>query len=308
MPILDDLKALNLDVAHVNLWTVKGPVGPISQAPTYPAKWVETTAPLDASLKQIFTEQLELIEEVFAYGLLAQNNEASALSIPADETHVPSLLAAIAAETAPLKVSQTKHLLNTNFYVAKIIVGDDIAYAVKKTAKSWKTKQAHSVRSAIFQDQVLTVDEQPHFELSRSFDFIVFGEDVLILDKGKFESVLRYRQAQQSAFVDLQNEVEFQNLFVDMAPLIAHVGANKIQLRRACAIRDKGHYRDMGFMDRLRANQAEYGLMITFDANGRIIATPETCAQIMTALLDHRLKSGFSTLVYDVQDTTPIQV
>lgn len=61
-------------------------------------------------------------------------------------------------------------------------------------------------------------------------------------------------------------------------------------------------------MDRLRANQAEYGLMITFDANGRIIATPETCAQIMTALLDHRLKSGFSTLVYDVQDTTPIQV
>lgn len=50
MPILDDLKALNLDVAHVNLWTVKGPVGPISQAPTYPAKWVETTAPLDASL------------------------------------------------------------------------------------------------------------------------------------------------------------------------------------------------------------------------------------------------------------------
>lgn len=96
--------------------------------------------------------------------------------------------------------------------------------------------------------------------------------------------------------------------FVDMAPLIAHVGANKIQLRRACAIRDKGHYRDMGFMDRLRANQAEYGLMITFDANGRIIATPETCAQIMTALLDHRLKSGFSTLVYDVQDTTPIKV
>lgn len=308
MPILDDLKALDLNAAHVNLWTVKGPTGPIAQAPIYPAKWVETTAPLDASLKQIFTEQLGRIEEVIAYGLLAQNNEASALSIPVDETHAAPLLAAVAAETAPRKVSQTKHLQNTNFYVAKIVVGDDIAYAVKKTAKSWKTKQAHSVRSAIFQDQVLTVDEQPHFELSRSFDFVVFGESVLILDKSKFESVLRYREAQRSSFVDLQNEAEFQNLFLDMAPLIAHVGANKIQLRRACAIRDKGHYRDPGFMNRLRDNQADYGLTITFDANGLIIATPETCAQIMTALLDHRLKSGFSTLVYDVQDTTPINV
>lgn len=308
MPILDDLRRLNLDAANVNLWTVKRPTGAAALPPVYSARWVETTAPLDTALKQIFTDQLARIGEVLPYGLLAQVNEESALSIPADETHAAILLGAIAAETPAHKVTQTRHLKNSYFYVAKIIVNDDVIYAIKKTTKSWKTKQAALVRSVIFQDQVLAVDETPHFELSLSFDFIVYNGTILILNKASFESVLRYREAQQGAFEALQNEPEFLNLFVDIAPLVAHVSNNAIQLRRACAISDKGHFRDAAFMARLRANQAEYGLTINFDANGLIEVTPDTCAQIMTALLDHRLKSGFSTLVYDVQDTRPIEM
>ena len=142
----------------------------------------------------------------------------------------------------------------------------------------------------------------------KSFDFIIFGDTILVRNKGAFESVLRYKSTQREDFVELQAEAEFLAAFVDVAPLVAYVGDNKIQLRRACAIRDKGHYRDPEFMQRLRQNQAEYGLVIQFDDGGRIIVTPETCAQIMKALLDHRLKSGFSALVYDVQDTTPVQV
>ncbi len=308
MPTLTDLRALDLAQAQVNLWTVKGPTGPIAAEPVYSAKWVETTDDLDDTLKAIFAEQLERIDEVLPYGLLAQNNESSALQLPADETHMATLMAAIAAETAQLKVTKTSHLSNSKFYVAKIIIGDRVIYAVKMAAKSWKTRQSRSVRSAIFQDQVLTVDERPHFELSRSFDFIVANGDILIISKVRFESILRYREAQQEAFDELQNDPDFRSLFVDIAPLVAHVGSNKIQLRRMCAVADKGHFRDSAFMNRLRTLQAEYGLAIMFDDDGLIIASPQTCSEIITALLDHRLKSGFSTLVYDVQDTTPVAI
>ncbi|MBZ7927031.1 DUF4868 domain-containing protein [Ensifer adhaerens] len=308
MPALEELRALDLADAHVTLWTIKGPTGPAAEAPRFSGRWVDTTDEVDAALKETFAAELAKIEEVLEYSLLAQNNEASALQIPADETHAGLLLDEIAAEVDGKKASQVNHLLNSKFYVAKFIVDDQIAYAVRKTEPSWRTKKALSFRSLYFADEQLAIDNRPHFELGKTFDFIVFDHTVLVRNKSAFESLLRYKSTQRDDFVELQAEEEFLSAFVDVAPLVEYVGDNKIQLRRACAIRDKGHYRDAEFMQRLRDNQAEYGLVIQFDDDGKIIVTPETCPQIMKALLDHRLKSGFSTLVYDVQDTTPVHV
>jgi hypothetical protein len=306
MAILQDLRALNLAEAQVNLWTVKGPTGAAAEAPTYSARWVETTEDVDSALKDVFLTDIARIEEVLEYGLLAQNNEASALRLPVDETHAAILLEVLKEEAPGKKASKVKHLLNTKFYVAKFIIDDQITYAVRRADSAWRTKKANSISNLYFADEILAIDERPHFELSRHFDFIVFGQDILIFNKGAFESVLRHKEAQREDFAQLQEEPEFQTVFVDLAPLVTHVGDNKIQLRRACAIRAKGHYKDEQFMNRLRNSQADYGLAIQFDAEGKIIVTPETCAQIMTALLDHRLKSGFSTLVYDVQNTTQV--
>ncbi len=59
-------------------------------------------------------------------------------------------------------------------------------------------------------------------------------------------------------------------------------------------------------MINLRAQYQAYGLNLQFDVNGRIVPTPETCKDIFVALLDHRLKSGFSSNIYDVTDTTTV--
>ncbi len=308
MPILQALRGMNLAEAQVSLWTVKGPTGLAAVDPRYSGHWVETTVEVDNALKETLASDLGRIEEVLEYGLLAQNNEASALHIPTDETHASLLLSEINAETPGKKASKIKHLLNSKFYVVKIVIGQEVAYAVRRTEPTWMTKKFKSIRNLYFVDDILTIDDRPHFELSKHFDFVILGDGILILNKGAFESVLRHKEAQREDFLELQAEIEFLAVFVDIAPLVAHVGDNKIQLRRACAIRSKGHYKNAEFMDRLRNDQAEYGLAIQFDGNGKIVATPETCAQILTALLDHRLKSGFSTLVYDVQDTTPVAV
>ncbi|MGY2200948.1 hypothetical protein [Pseudomonas gingeri] len=46
-----------------------------------------------------------------------------------------------------------------------------------------------------------------------------------------------------------------------------------------------------------------FGLNIPFQADGKIVPTPESCPDIFKALLDHRLKSHFSEKIYDVQNT-----
>jgi hypothetical protein len=103
-------------------------------------------------------------------------------------------------------------------------------------------------------------------------------------------------------------EPAFVHAFVDIGPLVAFVGENKLNLRRLSAIRQKGHYRDPEFMARLRELHQEFDLHIEFDGAGKIAVTPENSREVITALLDHRLGSPFSNAIYDVPSTTTIRI
>lgn len=307
MPALDVLKDFDLENATAKLWTFKGPSGPVGRDPGYTGRWVDTTDDVDTALKATVANERARIEEVLDYGLLAQNHETSALSITTVETHAGLIAAQAAAETEKKKATNVNQIFNSKFYAIKLVDKETIIYAIKKTDSSWRTKRAINARLLYFADQQLEIDDRPHFDIGNRVDFFIIGDDILCLNKGKFESVLRYKQAHKEDFEELQNDADFAAVFSDMAPLIIYIGENKIQLRRASAIRQKAHFRDEKFMARLRKKHADYGFGIQFSDDGKIVATPETASQIMTALLDFRLVSGFSEQVYDVQNTTPIQ-
>ena len=308
MPALDDLKAFNVDAAAVSLWVFKGPRGPSDAPPTYSGYWVETTEGVDTALKEAVNEQRNRIEETFDYGLLTQNNEASALLIARDETNADLLVDVASAETANRRAQNAGRMQNSTFYLIKMIHDDTILFAVRRTDSGWKTKRRMSARSIVYDDNRLDLDNRPHFDLEKTIDFFILRGDILILNKAHFESTLRYKEAHQNDFAALQAEAEFAALFANLGPLIQHVGVNKIQLRRMSAIRQKRYYRDQEFLTCLRQHHTEYGFTFQFDDAGRIIATAETSSQIVTALLDHRLASGFSGRVYDVPDAKPVTI
>ncbi|HZY61267.1 MAG TPA: Kiwa anti-phage protein KwaB-like domain-containing protein [Edaphobacter sp.] len=308
MPVLDDLKAFNVDSAFVSLWMFKAPTGTKGGQPTYHGRWVETTDEVDVVLKETIKAERDRLEELIDYDLLAENNESSALLIGRDETHAGLLVDAVAAETENKRAQNVKHLLNSTFYLIKLTHNEDVMYAIRRTPSGWKTKRAISVRTLILAENRLDIDDSPRFDIEKNIDFFIYGEEILILHKGRFESTLQYKQAHSEDFLALQNEQEFADLFVDLTPLVQHVGNNKIQLRRMCSVRQKAHYRDVDFMARVRDHHAEYGLALQFDGQGKIIVTPDSGAQVITALLDHRLASGFSKRVYDVPSATPVNL
>lgn len=308
MSVLDQLKAFDVDSASVSLWVFKGPYGVSSAPPKYSSHWVETNEDVDTVLKEIVRAERERIEEVSQYDLLAQVNEFSALLMDANETYADLLTNAVAAETENKRAENAKKLQNSTFYLVKFVKGESTLYAVRRTSSIWKTKRAISARSLILAENTLALDNSPRFDIENTVDFFILGQELIILHKGRFESTLRYKAAHADEFLALQQEEEFASLFVNLAPLIQHVGANKIQLRRMCSVRQKAHYRDAEFMARVREHHSEYGLGLQFDENGKIIVTPETGAQVITTLLDHRLASGFSQRVYDVPTATPVAV
>ena len=303
MADLADLKGFDLAEADLTVWVFKK--SSRDGQPVFTGHWVQTTDDLAAALMEAVLGAREAITETIEYTILAQNHETSALTLGADETHMALLDAATTNATPNRKVTNLKQITNTDFYALRFTSDTGVLTAVRKANTTWKTKSSSVVR-AVFLDEQLDIDDRPSFSLDPFFDFFVFDGIVFVSSKPRFESVLSYRLAHEEAFDQLTVEPEFAAIFSEVGPIQEFVGTNKIHLRRAIAIREKGHYRDAAFMQRLRDHCEAMNLSIQFDDGGRMVPTAESCRDIFQALLDHRLDSRLSNLLYDVQNTEQV--
>ena len=71
-------------------------------------------------------------------------------------------------------------------------------------------------------------------------------------------------------------------------------------------IHEKNLYANPGFMAAVQQVNAKRQWGIQFDGNNRIIPTAETAALILKILLDQRLLSEITQIMYDVPDGTPV--
>lgn len=302
MTELVGLKAFDLTEADLTVWVFKK--SQRDGQPVFTGRWVQVTADLASALREAVSNAREAITETIDYSILAQNHETSALTLGSDETHMALVDAASANPTPNRKVTKLKEIANSDFYALRFASDAGVLMAVRKANSTWRSKGAN-VR-AVFSDEQLDIDERPSFSLDPFFDFFTFDGSVFVSNKPRFESVLSYRLAHVEAFDELKVAPDFAAIFSEVGPIEAFVGTNKIQLRRAIAIREKGHYKDEGFMGRLREHNDAMNLGISFDDEGRIVPTAETCRNIFQALLDHRLDSRLSKRIYDVQNTETV--
>lgn len=305
MALIQKIKNFNIDESSPTLWTFKKQ-SPKDAPPQFNGHWVDTTDGMNAELKNIVRQQLEHITEEKDYSLLAENNEASVLTITEAETHVGLVKDQFTADLPQRKVKNVKTLFNCTFYVIKLVHNGEILYAVRKTDTSWKSRTATNVITAIFSDKQLELSTDDSFRIQRNIDFFGFDDGLAVRNKSNFESILNYKAAHENDYAEMRVEADFVKVFDDLAQLTAFIGSNKIHLRRMSAIRQKAFYADAAFMENLRKHHKKYGLNIEFDKEGRIVPTEETCRDIIAALLDHRLSSAFSGNIYDVPDATKV--
>lgn len=305
MTTLPDLKGFDLAGADVTVWVFKTSTGK-DGTPRFTGHWVGITDELAHKLRETVRVELDGITETIEYGVLRQNNEGSALTIQTDETYVHLIAGEVANDAPGRRAHSVKELANSKFCVVKFVRDGKTMLAVRKTDATWSTRKAAGLIKVIFSDDELDVEEDPVFTIRPDFDFFVLEDRIFIRSKPNFESVLAYKAGHEQAFSTLKEEPEFAAIFADLGPLDVFVGSNKIHLRRAIAIQAKGHYKDAAFMGRLLAQHKNMSLDIEFDAQGRIVPTAETCRHIFLALLDHRLDSRLTSMIYDVQSTEPV--
>jgi hypothetical protein len=305
MPVPDFFANFSIADADVAVWLFRKSRGQNAET-VFTGHWIETDAALDSALKHAIVNARDGVTEAQTYSLLATLEDGQVLTLETAVTSAEQIVDKAAEELPNRKATHIPQIQNTDFYVVKLTNGENVLHAVRRTDTSWTTKKNLNLIKVVFADDQLGLNPAPDFHLSTFVDFFIADEDVVILSKGNFEKVLSYQEAHAADFEGLQAEPVFAGLFDDVTPLVSYVGTNKLHLRRVCAIREKGHYANGVFMQNLRERYAEAGLNLIFDAAGRLVATPDTCADIIRALLNHRLYSRFTEENYDVPNATRI--
>lgn len=306
MTTLHDLQtfsAFDIAEATASLWIFKkrpanGQINPFT------AVSVVMSEALRDQLKELATDYQTSHTSAEEYNLLSQPSEDVFLAVPRNETLFPDLQRLIDRPLEECLANDAKQLNNAAGYVLRLRHGDSAIYCVKKANADWATRKKKGMMNIFFTQAGLDIMENPSFSISRSFDFFVSGDSVLMTSKPAFESLLNHKDTYEEAYTELKQEPGFAAAIADFSVFDTFIGRNATHLRRMAVIKARGYYQNPNYMARLREINRLRGWGIQFDAAGRIIATPEKMRDILHVLLDHRLRSELSDNQYDVPSTT----
>ncbi|WP_233842835.1 Kiwa anti-phage protein KwaB-like domain-containing protein [Dyella sp. 2HG41-7] len=300
----DDLRGFDFDEADVHLWVFKRSM----TAAKYVANYLRTDADLNAALKGFAIHEKERITEWAPYTYLAQTHENGCLSVEVDQTNFHLLKILVDRPEAEHAIGDVKKLRGVVGYVVKFSHNGRTVYATRRSPTTWTSAyRKKGVVNVFFKNGQLSAVKGDEFTLEPNFDLFCLDNSILIANKAGFEQVMQYRMGYVAAFGELQQQQQFVSLFTDLQPLIDHVGTNSTHLRRMAVIQEKCLYAQPGFMDAVQQVNTKRQWGIQFDAHNRIIPTANTASLIMKILLDQRLLSEITQIMYDVPEGIRVQ-
>ena len=297
------LRAFDFAGSVIHLWVFKRS----ASKHRFSAFYVQTDKQLSDLLLGVVLGEVGRITECANYSYLSETNENSCLTSPIGDSDFAFLKERVDRPEPDCQIRTIKDLKNADGYVVKFRQNNQVIYAVKKSNGSWKTSYLKTHINIVFRNGELSATEDNGFAIEKYFDFYAFDETLFIASKRAFESSMEHRASYAQAFVDLQSDTVVSSLFTAMQPMIDYVGTNSIQLRRMARIQERSLFNKPGFLTAVQAVSAKRQWGLNFEPKtNRLIPCDQTVKTIMQVLLDHRLLSEVTDLIYDVPDATQV--
>lgn len=301
---LKSLKAFDLAGSNVFLWVFKKSAG----TKKFKAYYIKTDPVLEDALKGFAENERARINEWIPYGHLSQPTDDGCLTIAVGDTDFQVLKDLVDEPESDHATNDLKKLKGAVGYLVKFVKDGKTLYATRRTPMTWKPVYIKkNVINAIFKNGQLSAVAGDEFTLEPRFDIFALDGVLLVSNKKGFESMMQYRAGYAQAFEKLKLEPAFSALFTDMQPLLDYVGENGTHLKRMTVIQDKNLYSNPKYLKALKTVATKRKWGVAFDKVGKIIPTEETAKVIMTLLLDHRLVSEITDIMYDVPDGIPVK-
>ncbi|ENA26563.1 hypothetical protein HMPREF1487_09604 [Pseudomonas sp. HPB0071] len=301
--VLNKLQGLDLQNAIVSVWAFKKSA---SKNAKFRALSVVVTSDLKNELSRIARQCIDRCTEIDDYSLLTMTNESSCLYLESDETIFPKLEELVSQPPQEHRIENLSDLEGSLGYLIRLSIGEDTLYCVCRLGNDWKVKKRAQLLNLVLNRNQLDLANDQAFIIPKRFDFFVLNKDILVLNKGNFESILEYKQTYVTSFADLQADAGFQAIFSDIRILVDYVGTNTMHLRRMAVVQERGYYNDAVFMEKLRQISQERQWSIAFDNEGRIIPSVDSARTIIQVLLNQRLHSELTGDDFDVPSANPV--
>lgn len=298
MKTINKIKSFEIKESLIQFWILKGE--------KLNAKIVKTSINLESNLKQVKINCLNGLNSSVSYDAASTFPEDSIGFITGPIEQWNYLKNKIDAQLSPIYINDVKELNNSEFYIVKFTNKQGkILYACKKCGKEWKATKSKDSLAVYLKGDTLENVSDFVFTISQTFDFLVLDDDFFILNKKKFESILKYKIEHQRNFEALIKEEEFIKNFDGIDCLMNYIGSNSIQLGRMSSALKQKHYADPIYMQRIRDENINGNWGINLKDN-KFVFTESSTRTLILILLGHRVKSICGRKTMDASGLTPI--
>jgi|GEM_PF-2898918 len=295
--LLEQLKTTNFEALDCRLWVVKK--NSRDGKNTYRTLYAAIDgldADLKNTLKTFFCGDENTIEPINILNeyqvLTADIDEDRALVDTRNNTDFAAIIEKIEDGSDNRPVEDIKHFNNAWALVFEFTGLANKLYAFSKVKGGWNIKGTNAVKSWAFDaGQFKKVESQKLFSFRDAIDFVAYGEDVFIRDKGNYELGLNIREGLEAKRDLLADAFAAHGIVACVNELKVAIGTNKTLLRRLVAIEQTRFFEDQVFIEEMKTVIAEHDFDLEENKNGQFIIDENNVDLFLKLVNDKRFIS-----------------
>jgi hypothetical protein len=313
LELLAHLKESNFDDLTCRLWVVKknSRDGKNTYRTLYAAiDGLDTD--LKSTLKTFFCGNENTIDPINILNeyqvLTADIDEDRALVHCKDETDFSTIIDKIEEGADNDPIEDIKQFNNAWALVFEFTGLDNKLYAFSKVKGGWNIKGTNVVKSWAFDEgQFKKVESQKLFSFRDAIDFVAYGEDVFIRDKGNYELGLNIREGLEAKRDLLADAFAAHGIVACVEQLKVIIGTNKTLLRRLVSIEETRYFEDQEFIEGMKASIIEHQFDLAENESGQFIIDENNVDLFLRLVNDKRFISLIKKQMVDADVVEVVQ-
>jgi len=314
---LATLKAVDISASAITLYVVK--INKINKNKRcQEVKILECSPELTERLAKDLAGNILNRAHISNFSDITTNQDNRIYFVSSDETDFPQILSALhpPADKEDIKtISQLSELADFNGYVVELCREGGLPplFGFRYISQAWSPKNSAGGFFKFNNDMVAVIDDSPVFRIDPYFDFVVLGNDLHILDCGRFEMAMQFKERLNEIKLETVTEIQNSNAFVEDGGgiLASAIGTDKHFLRQLSSVKKKGFFKNPTWMGQLREAAKDAGnWLIEFNAAGKIVVRREKeyIRELLTLLQNKRVQTVVDKNIFDVDGELVAQV
>lgn len=207
-------------------------------------------------------------------------------------------------------INEQSELNDFNAYVIQLTFGEqeESIFAFRYISGAWsvnKTSGKFFSFATISNELIVSIDNDPRFQITPYIDFIQYKDDMFIADIKQFEVAMNYHERLKEKKTEAIMALCASSAMISTAndTLTSVIGNDKHLMRQLASVHEKGFYSNDIWLTKLKSvADAAGNWKIKFDVDGKILVenNKDYVKELLTLLQNKRVKTVVDGIMFDV--------